>query len=230
MKSRSSLEQVAPLSGVAFAVLGVAGMAITLSGSPDFVGPGDDYVRYYLRHDSDIIIGCIGLILAVFALLWFLGSVRRHLQAAEEGDGRLSSIAFAGGVVAGGMLLGAIAALLAVAFRVDDSGTVSQDVAVALNDLASVLWAVAAPVGFAVLLAATALVGLRYGAGVPKWLAWPSAVLAVLLVVPFISWLAITLVPVWAVVMSVVIYRAQEIEATAQALTPRQMAATATVT
>jgi hypothetical protein len=33
------------------------------------------------------------------ALLWFLGSLRSTLRAGEGGTGRLSSIAFAGGIV-----------------------------------------------------------------------------------------------------------------------------------
>jgi hypothetical protein len=208
MERKSSLEQLAPLSGIAFAVLGVAGMAMVLPGSPDFVGPGDEYVRYYTQHDNDIIIGCIGLLLATFALAWFLGSVRRHLAQAEGGDGRLANVAFAGGAIGAAMLLGSTAARVGPALRVDDQGTIARDVAVTLGDLADILWGLAAPLGLGVLVAATAVVGLRYaGGGVPRWLAWTSVPLAVLLVVPVISWLAIMVFPLWAVAMSVVIYR-----------------------
>jgi hypothetical protein len=57
------------------------------------------------------------------------------------------------------------------------------------------------------LLVATALVILRFG-GLPRWLAWASLVLAVVLVIIPIGWLGVLLgLPLWVLVTSFVLYR-----------------------
>jgi hypothetical protein len=206
MQEKSSLERLAPLSGVAFAVLGIGGTMIAARGEPDFVGPPEEWVQYYTRHDGDIMAGGMVFLLAVFALLWFLGSVRRLLRDAEGGDGRVSSIGFAGGVVGAAMLLGSAATTMVAALRVDDQGTISADLAATMGDLSSILFGLAAPLALGVLVAASAVVGFRHAA-LPAWLAWTSSALAVLMVIPFIAWAAIAVFPLWAVTMSVLIYR-----------------------
>jgi hypothetical protein len=206
MQEKSSLEQLAPLSGVAFAVLGIAGTMIAARGEPDFVGPPDEWVRYYTRHDGDIIFGGMVLMLAVFALVWFLGSVRRLLRDAEGGDGRVSSIGFAGGMIGAAMLLGSAATTMVAALRVDDQGTISADLATVMGDLSTILFGLAAPLALGVLVAASAVVGFRHAA-LPSWLAWTSSALAVVMVIPFVSWAAMFVFPLWAVTLSVLIYR-----------------------
>lgn len=229
MEGKSSLEQWAPLSGLVSAVLGIGGMLIVLPGSPDFVAPPDEYVRYYTRHDGDVLIGGIMLLLSVFALVWFLGSVRRHLATAEGGDGRVTSVAVGGGLVGAAMLLGSAAARMVPALRMDERGTIPTDVAVTMGDLADVLWGLAAPTALGVLVAATALIGLRHPDAVPRWLTWVSIPLAVVMVVPLISWAAAFVFPLWTIALSVVLYR-KEVGVPERAPARRQPAATAAAT
>jgi hypothetical protein len=205
MQEKSSLEQLAPLSGVAFAVLGIGGTMIAAPGEPDFVGPPDEWARYYMRHDGDIIFGGMVLLLAVFALVWFLGSVRRVLRDAEGGDGRVSSIGFAGGLIGAAMLLGSAATTMVAALRVDEQGTISAELATVMGDLSSILFGLAAPLALGVLVAASAVVGFRHAA-LPPWLSWTSSALAVVMVIPFVSWAAMLVFPLWAGTVSVLIY------------------------
>lgn len=213
---KSRLERSAPLTGVAFVILAVAGVALALPGSPDFMAPADDYVHYFSEHDGEIIIGSLLLGGALFFLMWFIGSLRSALREAEGGDGRVASVAAMGGAVGVAMMLAANSARAAAAFRMDEQGTLESGTAAALGDMADVLWGLAAPVAFGVLVAGTAVLGFRHGA-VPQWMSWASTVLAVALVFPFGSWLAIMVFPLWVLIMSAILYRRENAAAGARA-------------
>jgi uncharacterized protein (DUF58 family) len=65
------------------------------------------------------------------------------------------------------------------------------------------------------MLAATALVILRYGA-LPRWLAWVSLVLALILAIVPIGWLGVIIgLPLWTLVTAVVLYTRAPQEVTA---------------
>jgi hypothetical protein len=118
--------------------------------------------------------------LGYLIFLFFLGSLWSALRRAEGGDGWLSAAGFGGGLVS-----------LAVKFA---SGAAS--VAANSNACAGIdpqLWQVLQDMNnasffysflpLAILLVASAVVAIRFGAPLPRWLGWMSAVVAVALLV-----------------------------------------------
>ena len=119
-------------------------------------------------------------VLGYLFFLFFLGSLWSALRRAEGGDGWLSAAAFGGGLVS-----------LAIKFSGNLAG-----VAASRNACAGIdpqLWQVLQDMGsashftaffpLAILSAACAVVVIRFGAPLPRWLGWMSAVVAVALLV-----------------------------------------------
>jgi hypothetical protein len=120
----------------------------------------------------------------------------------------VTSIGFAGGAVAVGLLIAGIAAMMLPALRLDNDQRLTAETATTFQDLGSALVGLAAPLGYAALLLAVTVVGLRHGF-VPKVWAWISAVLGVVMLIPFISWAgAIFLFPIWVLVTAILLLRA----------------------
>ncbi len=152
-----------------------------------------------------ISVGAFLALLSVFFFLWFLGSVRSSLRVAEGGTGRLSAVAFGGGVAAAATMVVGYSATLAAAQRAGTTGGISADAATSLHDLAGVLVGNTAPVAFAVLVAAAALVALRTGV-FPAWLAWVSVVLAVGLLTP-LNYIFMGFALLWVLIVSILLFR-----------------------
>lgn len=206
MQSRA--ERLAPLTGVAFLVLFAGGFVLAGKDSPDFVDKPSKYLSYYADQKGSIMAGGLVLLLAAAVLLWFLGSVRRASLAAEGGDGRLTGIAFAGGAVGIALFVAAISAIMVPALRLDNDQKLTVETATTFQDLGSVLIGMAAPIGFGILLIATAIVGIRHG-GFPKVWSWFTALLGVIMLVPMISWAGMFfLFPLWVLVMAIMLMRA----------------------
>jgi len=70
----------------------------------------------------------------------------------------------------------------------------------------------AAPMAMVVLLAATAIVTMRFRA-LSVWLGWVSALLAIIGLIGPISWVLLLLFPLWVLVTSIVLYRRQAVPA-----------------
>jgi len=207
MQSRT--ERLAPLSGIGYVLLYVIGFLITLPDSPDFTDNPSKYVPYYVDHKSDIMLGGVALLLAGVLLLWFFGSIRAASAAAEGGEGRVSAIGFAGGVIGIGMYIVGVAAFMLPALRLDNDQKLTVETAMTFQDLGSVLLGMAVPIGFGVLFIATAVVGFRHGV-IPKWWAWITVIVGVAMLVPFISFAVVfVLFPIWVLVMSVMLLRAK---------------------
>ncbi len=204
--AESRWERLAPLSGVAFFVLIVASVALSSIGTPsDFPGDPDEIVEYYEDQASTVIAGVWLGLLASVALLWFAGALRARLRVAEGGEGRVSAIAFGGGVAAATVEAVADAVNLAAALRADEEGTIDAGAATALYDFESSIVGVALPMAFIVLVGATAVVALRTGV-LPRWLGIASILLAVALLVLPIAWAVTGVAVLWILVVSVLLY------------------------
>ena len=197
-------EQLAPLTGVVFVALLVAGTL--LISSYDFLPPGDEIKSFYEDGTTTIRTGAYLILVSVAFFLWFLGSVRASLRIAEGATGRLSAVAFGGGIAAGVAMSVANAATIAAAQRGGADGGIAVETATGLFDLAGVLMGFAVPIGFAVLLGATAVVSFRTGV-FARWLTWVTAVVAVALLIPEINSVLVGLAVLWVLVVSVVLYR-----------------------
>ncbi|HEX2062929.1 MAG TPA: hypothetical protein VHE80_00750 [Acidimicrobiales bacterium] len=200
-----TLERVAPLSGVAFAVLSLLGVA--LWSDLAFLDPPQDIAAEYVEDPGKVLAGSQTLAVAAFLLVWFGSSLHAAIRRAEGDESRLGALAFGGAVAAAGLMLAAAVVTAAVALRADDANFVDPAVAASLADVATVLLAAAAPVAAAVTTAATGLAALRSGRLFPVWLAWTSVVLTAGLLILPINWFVSVLFLVWAVIVGLLLYR-----------------------
>ena len=200
----SRLERLAPLTGVVFVVLLLVGVGFTTFSGPEYPAPADEILDHYTDNSARVWVGSYLGMLAVFFFLWFVGSLRSFLRPAEGGTGRLSAVAFGGGVAAGALYLASFTMSLTAAFRADEPGGIGEQAATTLFDLGGSLFVAAVPMALAVVLAATAFVGFRT-AVLPAWLVWVTAVIAVGLVTP-IAWIVHIVFLAWVLFMSVFLY------------------------
>jgi hypothetical protein len=194
----------APLSGLVFVVLAVAGNALQGS-TPALHGNGDVVADFYNDKATAIAIGMMLSLISVFFLAWFLAALSRHLRLSEGADGWISPLAGAGGVATLTLLAAGFALNSAGALRARESG-IAPDVAAVFYDSSLALTGLAASVAMAVLLAATAVITLQFGA-LPHWFGWMSAVLAVLGIVTPVSFVLSLLFPLWVGVTAVLLLR-----------------------
>jgi hypothetical protein len=159
-------------TGILFVVLSIVGFGIVIPTPPDLNAPAQDWSSYFLAHHDAVRAGIVVLAVAMFAFIWFLGTLTSVLRIAS-GTPRLPSIAFAGGILGAASLMVGLGAEAVAAYRPQG---VDPLITRALNDL-FVLVGVAAIPAFAALFAATAVVILRTGA-FPAWLGWLLAVAA----------------------------------------------------
>ena len=204
MGASTTWDRRAPLSGLVFLVLAVAGNALQGS-TPALHGETEAVAEFYTDKGTAIAVGMMLSLVSVFFLAWFLGSLRRHLAASEAGDGWLTSVASGGGVATLALLAAGFALNSAGALRAREAG-ISGDVAAVFYDGSLALTGLAASLTMAVLLAATAAVTLRFGA-LPRWFGWTSAVLALLGLVTPVSFVLSLAFPLWVAVAAVLLVR-----------------------
>ena len=208
-----SWARYAPLSGLLAVALAVASILVT---GFDDVATDDStqqVVDFWADNDGQQVAGAFLAALSLVPLLWFLGSLRSALRTAEGGTGRLSAIAYAGGIVL--VACGAIDS--SFQFAVAESvGDVPPEVTQSLSVLYGNFF-LGFPVGLGTLLLASALVILRTGA-LPAWLGWVALVLGIVALTP-VGFFAFLLILVWIAVVSVVLYQQQPEPATPAATT-----------
>jgi hypothetical protein len=203
----SRLTRVAPLTGVAFFVLVLAGV-VCMGDSPDFAGKPADFVQYYTGDKSRIILGGMLFEVSVFFLIWFLGTLAAASGGAEGGDRRVSRIAYGGGIAGAALVAAGGSMNLMAAFRVDEQGSISDDLATVYGDLSNTLAFIAASICFAVLLAGIAVVNAR-SRFLPTWLTWVSGIFAIGLFEPYFSFIFVLLLPVWVAVVGSLMFLQQ---------------------
>ncbi|HEY8000471.1 MAG: hypothetical protein ACHQJ5_01190 [Vicinamibacteria bacterium] len=150
-------ERYGAATGIIAVILIIVGFGVGASGLPDIDAAADEWSAFVADNQSQIQLGMAIGAIGIFFLIWFLGSLRSALRVAEGGTGRLSSIAFGGGLVGAAALTLTLTAFEAAAFRTD----ASPDTVRGLFDLSTVS---AAPgmAGVTALFAATAIVGYRH--------------------------------------------------------------------
>ena len=164
-------------TGIAFAVLAV--VALVLPGTPPKADDSTDKIAsFFVDHHSDVLTANLLLGLAGVMFLWFLGSLRSYLRAAEGGEGRLSAAAFGGGVTGIALLLVGAGLLSGIAFKLSDGAGADPTVVRAFFDASSAVLAMVG-FGFAVFFAAASCSAARSGALAP-WAYWTGSVVAVI--------------------------------------------------
>jgi hypothetical protein len=174
MSSNDTDARQGAVGGIVFAILTIVAFVIVIPKPPDLDSSAPVIAAYYVDHQDALRVGLTMVGIGLFFYIWFLGSLRSALGAAEGGSGRLTSIVYGAGLIAPAVLMLGLTAALTAAFRPDD---VDPGVTRAFNDFFVVSAAPAAS-ALVAFFAATALVGFRYGA-LPAWAAWTSTVAAV---------------------------------------------------
>lgn len=162
------------LGGIVSVVGLLVGFGLVASGAPGFDESAVAWGTFINDHATRIQIGVTIVGVGIFFFLWFLGSLRSAIAAAEGGTTRLASIAFGAGLVSSGILLVTLTATAAAAFRPDQ---IDPSLTRALNDLAAMTAGPAAG-ALTAFFAATAVAGYRHRF-VPPWVAGFSALAAI---------------------------------------------------
>lgn len=152
-------ERLGAATGALSVLLFIVGFGI-FPAPPDVDASASEIQSYYVDEQGGIQASLVLLTAALFFFIWFLGSLRSALRAAEGGTGRVSSIAFGGGLVSAGALFTLITLIGGAALRPEET---TPEVTTAINDLAVVSGAPALA-GLTALFAASAKVALRHGA------------------------------------------------------------------
>ena len=106
--------------------------------------PVSKIIAYGVDHRTALLTGGYLSGLAVVFALWFAGSLRSYLRSMEGGTGRLSAVAFGGGLVSGSVALAATAVGNTLSLRVVKEG--DPHVVRALFDLSGALFGLLWPV------------------------------------------------------------------------------------
>jgi hypothetical protein len=161
------------------------------------------FVAWVQENDTSILAGAIVFGFGVLFFLWMLGSLRAALVAAEGGSGRLATLAFGSGVATSVFLLATYLPHAQAAFDHENTSDTSIDALVRIGDAffgGAALFAVP-------MLVATALSVLRFGA-LPRWAAYLSLAIALVLVIPPLSFFGLVLgIPLWVVAVSLLLFR-----------------------
>ncbi len=205
-----------PIAGVLAAVTFVVGL-IFVSDSPGSKDSDAQVVAWYADHSHriGILVGAFVLAFCGLFFLWFASGLRERLRAAEGRGGRVSNVAFGGGILFVAMLWVGGAALAAIpasqsfgsnpALKVADIGRIVPSLG-----FGAIL--VFAAFGAIALIGATSIVSMRTGV-LPTWFAWLGivAIIALLFGVVFLPLIAL---PIWLLAGSVVLFRLRpEVEA-----------------
>jgi hypothetical protein len=195
------VERWTPAAGVLAVACWVVGLII--AGDIDSKDKGSELLAYYQAHDGKLLVGGIVWLIGTALFLWFLGALRARLLAAEGPDGRLTSVAFAGGV--------ATAICFALDVGPDMSGALSNDDldasgARAVHSISDAFF-LGAEYLAPVLLTATALVALRTGV-FARWFAWLSLLIAFVMLIAPIGWAALVFAfPIWVLILTYLLWR-----------------------
>ena len=191
-----------PLAGVVAVALWVIGLVIVEGASSTNAETPAENLAAYQEDALAISIGGFLFMLGAAFFLWFLGSLRSRLVAVEPPPSHLTAIAFAGGVATAICLLLVPGPNLAAAINEDDLSAEAAQAMAVVDDA----FFVGAEVAAIVLLVATGLLALRTGV-LPRWVAWLSFAIALVLVIAPVGWAALIFgFPVWVLAVSLLLF------------------------
>jgi hypothetical protein len=196
-------ERFAPLTGIVAVVLWILGVIVEESSSYSEKDTPQEILAVFQNDSSTLIAGGVIFAFGVVFFIWFLGSLRAVLIAAEGGVGRLASIAYGSGMLAALCLLLQVAPTLQGAVNEED---LSADTAQSLQSMGESFFVGAELTLLAMFLAVGLLIlRTRVLAG---WLGWVSLAVALLLAIIPIGWAGVVWAfPLWTIVTSVLLLR-----------------------
>lgn len=188
----------APLTGVAFIVVVIAGFLVA-GEPPDANSPPREIVDHYVDNKDSVMFGSLLSVIAAALVVFFGAVLRSALRATEGPGGVLSAVAFAGTIImASGAALDATISFT-LADRADDVTPVGVQTLQALwdNDFFPVV------LGAALLLLGAGLSIARSGV-LPRWLGWIAVLVGLLALTP-IGFVAFPLGGLWVLIVSVML-------------------------
>lgn len=199
--TRWGWERLAALSGLVAVALWVIG--VVLEEVSNLPGEDPNEILSWFQDESNTILsGAFIFMLGSVFFLIFIGALRVRLVRAESESAFLSAIAFGAGLVVAALTLLIPGPNLAGALAEDD---LTPEAAQALTVVDDAFF-VGAELAAALLLIATGLAILRYGA-LPRWVAWISFLFALWLLIPPIGWAGLLVgVPLWTIIVAVLLW------------------------
>ena len=214
-------QRLLALSGIAFAVLFVAGFFMSGGDAPDYMAADQEWRNWADDNESRSRTGGFLILIAGFVFLHFAATIRSVLGSAEatvRGSVQLARVAFAGALTGiTGITMAVVMIAGATAEGADANPVVSKAVATA-----TVGPFLVAAMGFAALLAAAGLLTLRSGV-FARWIGIVALLGAVALFITFFTLLAgpsedsvfgygyfvgVLTLAIWAIATSIAHYRA----------------------
>ncbi len=206
------ISRYAPLTGLLAIIFGAVGIVLaqTWADEPGSKATGIEIAAWMTDKSWAIIVSGWLVWLAAAAFLWFLGSLRVLLRRGEGADGRVSEIAWGGGLAAVILFSAMFAPIVAGASaqEFDDrklSPTLAESLFVLSNGSGFFL---ALEIAAGVLSLATAVVVLRT-AVLPKWYGWLGSIYALWLLIIPIGWIGMIGFPIWILLTTLLVYRAE---------------------
>lgn len=205
---RQKPERWAVYTGVLAVLLWLVGIVVQESGNIPGEGASDaEYLRYVNDDANTILTGGWIFMIGCLAFLVFAIVLRDRLAEAEGGSRLFTNIAYLGAVAVGAFGLLLPGPEIAAAISADD---ISASTAAALSNLSDGFF-VAAELAAVLLMLGTGMVALR-SALLPKWWAWVSFLLALVLVIGPIGWAGLIFgLPVWTLVTTFFLVRREDV-------------------
>jgi hypothetical protein len=200
--NESRLERLAPLTGLVSVVLIILG-AVVIS-NYDYLPPAEKVADFLNSNPTRVSTGAYLASISAFFLIWFAGSVYSALREREGGTGRLSMVAFGGGVAAAAAMGISFTAILSAGLRAGAPGGITPIGAVTMFDFWGQVMGQMFAISLAVFIGATAVVSIRT-AVFPAWFGWVSALVAFGLLTP-VAYFVLALAVVWLIVVSIWLY------------------------
>jgi hypothetical protein len=190
----------APLSGIAFLVLVIAGGLY--GGEPPSeqgLKSAEELAAAYASQGDKLSVAIFLMALGLVFLVYFGSVLKTALDSGSAETGCLSRVAFAGVIV---FVAGAATDFTLVVSMVEAAKDKVDPVAIqALSAYFSNDF-VPFAVGIITLLSASAISILKYG-GAPKWLGWLAALITVVGLIPPINWVAFPAAGAWVLLASI---------------------------
>jgi hypothetical protein len=175
-----------PLAGALGVVCFIVAIAVYGNG-PSSSDSDGRIVAYFAKssNQTKYIVAFYFFFAAFLLMLVFLASLRAVLVEAEGAPGRLTALAYAGGVASAVLLLAANAFLAAPAITARDTNkfVLNPNTYRFINDTGYVFF-ITGVMAAVLMVVATSLIALRTGV-FPRWFAWIGFLVAVTLVVAF---------------------------------------------
>ena len=158
-------------------------------------------IAYYGTHRSEVETSSILFALAFLFVVLFAGALRSYMRRTPAAEG-LAAIVLAGGVL---MAAGALIGTGVEYGLAHNLNRLTPATAQTMNVLGNEVFLPI--IGGAFLFAIASGLAILRGVHLPRWLGWVSIVLAIVVLIPPLSFPALLVFAIWSVIVSILIYR-----------------------